>query len=257
MKGGIRLLGFGTVAAGVLDLIYGEFEAAHQPIQAVSDRLAAMHWLAYLAGVALIAAGLALQWPRTRRAGAIATAVLYACFAAFWIPRFWIVPRMIGMSAHLMLGLIAGPCVQLVPMIAALIVYARTPRVAAIARPVIAVCAIFFGIEHLINPTDVATMIPAWMPLGGTLWSIVTGIAFELAGIAIALGGSIMAERKLDVLAARLLALMFLVFSALSLLPIVIDSPRDHTSWGGNVVNLAIIGSVWLFADLLDDDALR
>ena len=247
MKAGIRLLGFGSAAAGVLDLIYGEFEAAHQPIQALSDRLAATHWLADLAGLWLIAAGLAIQCQRTRRAGAIALAVIYACFAAFWIPRLWIVPRMLGHSWRLYVGLVTGPCVQIVPVTAALMLVGLRVQV---ARYVTAFCTIMFGVEHLANPADVATLIPAWMPLGGKLWAIVSGICFVLAGVAFALAWR-------DVLAARLLAVMYLVFSALSLIPLVIASPRDHTSWGGNFVNLAIVGATLVFAELLTSSTPR
>lgn len=242
MKRGIVLLSAGSAAAGVLDLIYGEFEAAHQPIQAISEHIPGVRVLAYLAGVWLIAGGLAIARPRSRRAGAIALAIIYACFAAFWIPRLWTVPRLLGYSWQLYVGLVTGPCVQLVPIVGALIVLGRTRGV----RYVMAFATIMFGLEHLADPADVATLIPTWMPLSGEVWAIVTGICFVAAGIAFA-------TRKLDVLAARLLAAMFLVFSALSLIPLLIAAPRDHTAWGGNAVNLAVVGGTWLFADLLDE----
>lgn len=258
VKLGIRLLGLGTVGAGVLDVIYGEFEAAHQPIQALGDHIPGVRVLAYLAGLWLIASGLAIQWPRTARLGAIGMAVIYGCFAAFQIPRLWIVPPLLGASVGLYIGLVTGPCVPLVPVAAAVLVHAsssdapeRRGRAVRLARYAFAFCSITFGAEHLANPGDVATMIPAWMPLTGWLWSIVTGVAFVLAGVAFALGDKLAAARRLDVLAARMLALMFLVFSALSLVPIVIAAPRDHVAWGSNFVNIAVIGATWLFADVL------
>jgi uncharacterized membrane protein len=232
------LLGFGTAAAGVLDLIYGEFEAAHQPIQALGDHIPGVRLLAYFTGVWMIASGIALQWPRTARLAAIGIAVIYGCFAAFQIPRLWTVPPLLGPSVRLYIGLVTGPCVALVPVAAALIVRGYSARI------MFALCSIMFGLEHLANPDDVATMIPAWMPLTGWLWSIVTGVAFVLAGLAFAL-------RRLDVLAARLLTVMFAVFSALSLLPILIAAPRDHVAWGSSFVNVAVIGATWIFADAL------
>jgi uncharacterized membrane protein len=239
VKRGIVLLGAGSAGAGVLDLIYGEFEAAHQPIQAISDHIPGVRVLAYLAGIWLIAGGIAIMRPRTARTGAIALAIIYACFAAFWIPRLWTVPRLYGHSWRLYVGLVTGPCVDLVPIVGALIVLGKTN-----VRYVMAFATIMFGLEHLANPADVAMLIPAWIPLSGKTWSIVTGICFVVAGLAFAVG-------TLDVLAAKLLAAMFTVFTLLSLIPLLVAAPRDHTSWGGNAVNLAVIGATWIFAQLI------
>ena len=85
-------------------------------------------------------------------------------------------------------------------------------------------------------------MVPAWIPFGGNFWAILTGIAFVLAGIAILSG-------ILDVLAARLLALMLLVFSVLALAPEPLAHPRDHIAWGSNAYNLAAVGAAWIFAE--------
>ena len=85
-------------------------------------------------------------------------------------------------------------------------------------------------------------MVPKWMPLGGNFWTVLTGIAFMLAGAAILAG-------ILDVLAARLLALMLLIFSALVLAPPLFALPRDHVAWGSNAYNLAAVGAAWLFAE--------
>jgi hypothetical protein len=48
MKLGIYVLGLATAAAGTLDLIWGEFEAAHQPIQAWGDHVPGQQILAYI-----------------------------------------------------------------------------------------------------------------------------------------------------------------------------------------------------------------
>ena len=77
-------------------------------------------------------------------------------------------------------------------------------------------------------------MVPKWMPWGGGFWTILTGIAFVLAGIAMLSG-------ILDVLAARLLALMLLVFSVLVLAPGPLASPHNHVVWGSNAYNLAAV----------------
>jgi hypothetical protein len=69
----------------------------------------------------------------------------------------------------------------------------------------------------------------------------VTGICFVLAGLAILSG-------ILDVLAARLLALMFLVFNLVALPPFIFANPHRHAAWGGNAYNLAAVASAWILA---------
>jgi hypothetical protein len=121
---------------------------------------------------------------------------------------------------------------------------AISARQATIARWVFGLFVADFGIVHLLDIAEPAGMVPAWMPLGGAFWAVVSGIAFILAGLGIVSG-------VLDVLAARLLALMFLLFSILVLTPLIIAKPHDHTSWGGNAYNLAAVGASLIFADWL------
>lgn len=82
------------------------------------------------------------------------------------------------------------------------------------------------------------------IPLGSAFWVVLTGIAFVMAGLAIISG-------VLDVLAARLLGLMLLVFSALALAPLVSAFPRKHWTWGANACNLTAVGAAWIFAEWL------
>jgi predicted tellurium resistance membrane protein TerC len=99
-------------------------------------------------------------------------------------------------------------------------------------------------LAHLTDVQAVVPMVPKWLPWGREFWTVLTGIAFVLAGIAIL-------SKMLDVLAARLLALMLLVFSALALAPLIVAYPRDHGAWGGNEYNLAAVAAVWIFAESL------
>src|SRR5438270_14014170 len=89
VRGGLYLFAAGSIAAGILDLVWGDFEAAHQPIQALGDHIPGREILAYIAAIWLIAGGTAILWRRTARAGAWALGVIYFIFAAFWFPRFY------------------------------------------------------------------------------------------------------------------------------------------------------------------------
>jgi len=60
MKVGVWFYGLGTALTGILDIAWGTFDASHEPIQSLSRNLPVQHILAYVAGVWLVAAGLAI-----------------------------------------------------------------------------------------------------------------------------------------------------------------------------------------------------
>src|SRR3954451_5142528 len=65
MRIGVCVFGLASVAAGILDLVWGEFEAAHQPIQALSDHIPGVKILAYIAAIWLMIGGTAILWRAT------------------------------------------------------------------------------------------------------------------------------------------------------------------------------------------------
>jgi len=250
MKIGVVVLGVASIAAGILDLIWGEFEAAHQPIQALAEHIPGLTFFAYLTAAWLIVGGAAILFERTARIGAVMLAVVYTAFAIFWLPRFVTAPRYFGHKLSVYLGVLGGPGAQLIVTIAALLVYAKqsawnlSARLATVLRWIFGLLVVDFGIVHLIAIPMTAAMIPAWMPLGGAFWTVISGVAFILAGLGIVSG-------ILDVLAARLLAVMFLLFSVLVLTPNAIAAPHKHIPWGGDAFNLAALGASLIFSDWL------
>jgi len=251
MRVGVYLFGLATVAAGICDLVWGDFDSSHQPIQAFGDHIPGRELFAYITAVWMIAGGAAILWRRTAKAGAAALAVIYFIFAVFWLPRFYTAPHVLGFRIPVYIGVLAGTGTQLIVAAAGALVYGSLathssswPRTILIARWIFGVCSIDFGLAHLTGVKDNAVYVPKWMPLGGEFWTIVTGICFVLAGLAILSG-------ILDVLAARLLALMLLVFSAVTLVPMIFAFPQRHDVWGGNAYNLAVVGACWIIADWL------
>ena len=85
--------------------------------------------------------------------------------------------------------------------------------------------------------------VPHWLPFGN-FWLIFTGIAFVLAGCAIGSGIR-------DVLAAKCLALMLLVFEAAVEIPPVFMQPHSQSAWGGALYNLTAIGVCLIFAEFV------
>lgn len=244
------LFGGASGAAGLLDLVWGEFEAAHQPIGALGDHVPGQVFLAYLAAALLISGGVAVCLRRTTRAGAIALGIVYLEFAFFWLPRLYTAPRVLGFRFPVIIGLVGGIFMQLILVAAAAILYVSVSippsrwleRVTHISRWTFGLAAISFGLVHLTGVAATARMIPRWMPLTPDFWTVLTGIAFALAGLAVL-------ARVLDVLAARLLTLMLLLFDVLVLVRLPLSSPHDHVAWGANAYNLTAAGAVWIFAE--------
>jgi uncharacterized membrane protein len=247
---GVYVYGLGSAAAGVMNLVWGDFDPAHQPIQALGDHIPGREILAYITGVWMIAGGAAIMWRRSTRAGAAMLAVIYLVFAVFWLPRFYTAPHALGFRIPLMMGLLSGMGTQLIAAAAGALVYRSAapngsswPRTNQIALWVFGLCAIAFGLQHVTNVSANVVFVPTWMPLGGAFWTIVTGACFVLAGLAMLL-------KVKDVLAAQLLGLMFLVFNVVALPPFILAHPDSHAAWGGNAYNLAAVGAAWILAEL-------
>jgi uncharacterized membrane protein YphA (DoxX/SURF4 family) len=244
------LLGLSAIATGIVNLVFGNFDPAEEPIQAFGDHIPGQVPFAYVVAVVLILAGAAILSRRAARIGAAALIVVYAIFTVFWLPRFYWAPHILGQHFSVYLGVLGGACQEIIIIVAAGIVYvaardaAPSKWFAGATRWIFGLCALDFGLEQITDIHATAVVVPTWIPLGGNFWAVATGIFFILAGIGII-------STLLDVLAARLLALMLLVFSVLALAPQLFIYPHDHTAWGVNDYNVAAIAAAWIFSDWL------
>src|SRR5271168_3567201 len=126
MKIGVWFYGLGTVLTGILDIAWGDFDASHQPIQSLGKNFPSQHLLAYVAGVWLVAAGLAILWRRSARMGAAASAIAYLIFMALWPPRYQAGIHAYGWRIDVLLGVSFGLAQQLMLVAPAAIVYASS-----------------------------------------------------------------------------------------------------------------------------------
>ena len=258
MKVGIWFYGLGTVLTGILNIAWGAFDASHQPIKALGNDLPGQYILAYVAGAWLVAAGLAILWRRSERIGAAASAIVYSFFAALWLLRYYAGVHAFGWRIDVLLGVTFGLAQQLMLVApAAILFYASTAspdspsqrRAAIAARWMLGLPPVLFGLFHLIGIRVFATIVPHWMSFG-YFWAGLTGIAFILAGIAMCSG-------IMDVLAARLLALMLLLFEGLVEIPPIFVRLHNQPTWGAAVYNVTAIGACWIFAEFLAGRADR
>jgi hypothetical protein len=258
MKVGVWFYGLGTVLTGILNIAWGDFDASHQPIQALGKNFPGQHLLAYVAGVWLIAAGLAILWRRSARIGAAASGIAYLIFAALWLIRYSAAVQAFGLRIDVLFGVTFGVAQQIMLIAPAAIVFyasAASPdsllqeRAVIAARWMLGLPPVIFGLFHLIGIRVFATIVPHWMGFG-SFWAALTGIAFILAGVAICSGIR-------DVLAARLLALMLLLFEGFVEIPPIFSRLHDERTWGAAVYNVTAIGACWIFAEFLASRADR
>jgi uncharacterized membrane protein YphA (DoxX/SURF4 family) len=250
MRVGVWFYGLATVATGILDIVWGGFEGSHQPIKAFGQHIPGQQVLAYIAGVWLVAAGMAILWRRTARVGAAGSAVIYLIFALFWLPRFYEVPHALGFHINILIFIVSGLAQQLLLAAPGVMIYAETAsdpvwreRQVIAARWMLGLSPIVFGLGHLINVPVIVRFVPHWVPFGN-FWTVLTGIAFVLAGSAIVSGIR-------DLLAARLLMLMLFLFELMVEIPPVFAQPHNQVAWGGAMYNLTAIGACWIFVESL------
>jgi uncharacterized membrane protein len=261
LKVGVWFYGLATAITGILDIAWGDFDASHQPIKSLGVNLPAQHILAYVAGVWLVAGGLAILWRRSARIGAAASGIAYLIFATMWLARYYAGIHALGWRIDVLFGVTFGIAQQLMLVApAAILFYASAvspaspdsllqKRAVIAARWMLGLPPVIFGLFHVIGLRVFASIVPHWMSFG-YFWAALTGVAFILAGIAICSG-------MMDVLALRLLALMLLLFEGLVEIPPIFIRLHDQRTWGAAVYNLAAIGACWIFAEFLTSRADR
>jgi len=236
----IRLYGLGAIALGLVGLIWKDFALDWQPVpQNVPGRSA----LACLAAIAFLVAGSAAQSRRTARTGLVILAILYAACAMLHIPDIVAHPQVLAPWA--------GAAEQLAIWAAALMVLGamsstlndRGARMQHTARIVFGCCLLGFGAVHFVYSAGTASFVPNWIPLGQVFWAYFTGVAQCAAGIAIL-------SRHFEHQAAVLLSAMYIAFSLLVHIPLLLSHPHVHFNWAANALNLALIGSAWVIADV-------
>ena len=124
-----------------------------------------------------------------------------------------------------------------------------TSLLVTLARYVMAVTAIFFGVEHFLHPeyapgVPLAKITPEWIPLR-LFWAYLAGIVLLVVGVCLLLN-------KKSRLAATYLGLTILLIVLVIYLPILISIPSDI----GNGLNyfadtLMFAGTIFLLADAL------
>jgi hypothetical protein len=183
----------------------------------------------------------------------VASAIIYLIFAALWLPRYYGGIHALGWRMSVLIGVTFGLGQQILLASPAVILYACTAssdsllhkRALIAARWMLGLPPIVFGLFHLTSIRLFATFVPQWIRFGaGHFWAAFAGVAFLLAGCGICSGIK-------DVLAARLLALMLLLFEVLVEVPPIFGRLNSQGAWGAALYNLVAIGACLIFAEYL------
>lgn len=239
---GRHVYGLAAVLFGVVALAWHDFNIWQQ-IRPLGD-LAHRNSLIYIYAALELLGGIAIQWRRTARAGAVALGALSLVFALLWVPFIATKPQVYDYWGNFFeqFSIVSG----------ALIVYAtvdesdtnRSAMLARIGYICFGLCVISFTLEQLFYLSGTASFVPKWIPPGQMFWAIVTTIAFALAALALFTG-------FWDLLASRLLTAMIIGFGLFIWLPAPFVDPHKQINWVGNAENLAIAGAAWIVADYL------
>ena len=244
MQFGRHIFGLAAIAFGVITLVWRDFNGWQQ-IRALGN-VPHREVLVYLAVAVELFGGIAIQWRRSARIGAMTLCALYLTFTLLWVPHIVAEPKVYDRWGNFFeqFSLVSG----------ALIVYAtfrqshleRDDRLARLGYLFFGICVISFTLEQAFYLTGTASFVPKWIPPGQMFWAILTTIAFALAALALLAG-------RLALRAAQLLTVMIVGFQFLVWLPRFFADPHQLMNWAGNAQNLAIAGSAWIVVDYLSE----
>jgi uncharacterized membrane protein YphA (DoxX/SURF4 family) len=245
---GWRVYGFGVMALGILCLAWGNFDPGQPVPKNFPDRTA----LAYAAAAFMFIAGAAIEWRRTAAWGAAALTVYYALIVVI------LMNGRVALAHYSEFGAYSGAAEQLAIAAGALIVCAANAKIDAalatrltrLGQVTFGICALLFGGAHFFYMNLTAPLVPKWLPPSQEFWAYATGIGQIAAGVAIL-------TRVQARLAAILLTAMYVSFTLLVHLPMLMADPSNHYIWSENALNLALIGVAWIVADSLARPAIK
>ncbi len=192
---------------------------------------------------AQIVGGIAMLIPRSARIGALLLTAVYLLFACTFVPEIFAQPKVYASWGDVFysLGLVVG----------AVVAYAlASPSVPEVSKAtsaaiiVFGLCNISYAIEQLEFFARTVSLVPKWIPFGGSFWTIATTVAFALAGVSLLV-------RYKALLASQLLALMLVIFGVTIWIPMMIAQPGQLGNWSEGLETFALAGAAWIVADFL------
>jgi uncharacterized membrane protein YphA (DoxX/SURF4 family) len=233
VKAGRHVFGMAALGLGVIALAWHEYNGFHLS-----------RYVVYPAAAAEIFGGVAIQFSRTAKIGAVVLGIVYLAFALACVPEIVSKPKVYNSWGNFF--------EQLSIATGAAIVYARLSsawqqdRLNRVARILVGICTASFCLEQAIYLQPTANFVPKWIPPTPMFWAIATTVLFAVAAVALL-------TNRMALLSSRLLTLMLVSFGLLVWVPRLFAGPKNPTNWSEFAETFAIAGTAWILADLLGE----
>jgi len=204
-------------------------------------------WLSWVAGAALLIAGLSLASNLKGRYCALVLGIaLLLKVLIVHLPRILVNLHDPGpwTSGGEILSLCGGALVLAGALASEGSRAQFTPMTTLIGQYLFALPLFIFGAQHFLYGAFVATLIPAWIPWH-VFWAYFIGATFVASALAII-------TRQAAGLASSLLGAMFLLWFVILHAPRVAHSPHSGNEWTSAFVALAMSGSAFAVAGTLE-----
>ncbi len=233
---GHHFYGLGAIALGLITLFWHQIDSL--------GNLSHPAILIYIIGAIELIGGLAIQWDKAVRYGALMLCIVYLIFTLYLVPPIFKMPLVyfpwgnFFEELSILLGgvLVLASSDQNYPE--------RAAMISKVAYKCFGICTVSYSLYQLFYLHYTASLVPKWIPPSQMFWAIATTIVFAIAAYSILSGRSAL-------LASRLLTIMFMCFCLLVWFPSCFNNPYKLTGWNSNAVTLAVAGSVWIVADYL------
>lgn len=234
MRLGAWAYGLGIIALAALSLAWGKFA----PGQLVPAKFPHYAVLACAANAVMLVGGAGVLLRRT------------AAWAAGLLLVFYVIIVLVVMGGPVLArlyasyGIYESLAIQAGFAVGAALIFAGrgSPRLVRTAQMVFGVCCVIYCGAHFAYMNLTAPLVPKWLPPSQVFWGQATGVAQIAAGLAFLSG--VQAR-----LAGTLLTVMYVLFTVLVHVPMLIAKPGDHFIMTENCTNLALIGVAWLIAE--------
>ena len=233
------VFGASTMLSGIVSLLWHDSELWQR---VHSSGLPFARVVAWAIAIALVAGGAAMCYPRTARIASLVLSVVFGLFTLACISDMVAAPfqPLPYVNFFEQLSIVCG----------AIAVYASTDanavRSAAIGRAVrlaLGVCAISYAWAQLVYLQHTESLVPMWIAPNPMFWTMLTTVAFGLAGFAILIN-------RQARLAMRLMAVMLALFGVLVWVPRIVGHPGTFSNWTEISANYLMSAASWLVSDL-------
>ncbi|HEY6388214.1 MAG TPA: hypothetical protein VIX91_21245 [Candidatus Acidoferrum sp.] len=248
-----RLMPFGRLFFAVPLAVFAaqHFTIAKNMAPMVPSWIPAQVFWIYFVGVALVAAALSMLFKKYSQLAATLLGIMILLFVVLLhIPRVVANPTdRISWTVALRDLAFSGGAFAFAGAQSRLQSKSVTPALLTLTRFLIAIAALFFGVEHFLHPEfapgiPLEKLTPTWIPFR-LFWAYLAGAVLIVAGVCILVN-------KEARLAATWLGIMILLIVLVIYLPILIDIPLDI----GNGLNYFADTMLFSGAALLLADAL-